>query len=67
MNFVKDAMFAVHKALSLTDKVDRVGQTLTEIAKEMRDHNDRIIKLETRLDTYVEMAVGQRQISNKKG
>ena len=59
MSLVKDAMLAMKEVLVLTEKVDQAGKTLTEIAKELKDHNNRIIRLET----YVE--IGQRQLSNK--
>lgn len=59
MSLVKDAMLAMKEVLVLTEKVDQAGKTLTEIAKELKDHNNRIIRLET----YVE--IGQRQLSNR--
>ena len=59
MSLVKDAMLAMKEVLVLTEKVDQAGKTLTEIAKELKDHNNRLIRLET----YVE--IGQRQLSNK--
>jgi len=33
--------------LLLTDKVDRAGKVLSEISSELRDHDRRLIRLET--------------------
>ena len=59
MSLVKDAVLAMKEVLILTEKVDQAGNTLSEIAKELRNHDKRIIRLET----FVE--IGQRQLSNK--
>ena len=56
MSVVKDAVAAMKEVLVLTDKVDQAGRTLTEIAKELREHDRRIVRLET----YIEIA--QRQL-----
>ena len=56
MSVVKDAVTAMKEVLVLTDKVDQAGYTLTEIAKELREHDRRIVRLET----YIEIA--QRQL-----
>jgi len=54
---VKDVMSAMKKVLLLTDKVDRAGKLLTEISGELRDHDRRLIRLET----MVEIAKTQSQ------
>ncbi|MCK5542606.1 MAG: hypothetical protein KAI40_07915 [Desulfobacterales bacterium] len=59
MSFVKDAIIAINKALTLSEKVGQVGQTLTQVSKELQNHNNRILVLETRLDTIFD--IGQRK------
>ncbi len=57
MSAIKDAVAAMKDILILTEKIDQVGKTLTEVSKELRDHDKRIVRLET----YVK--IGQRQLS----
>ena len=47
MSTVKDVISAMKEILLLTDKVDRAGTVLSEIANELRDHDRRLIRLET--------------------
>lgn len=47
MSAIKEAMTALKEVLLLADKVERVGSTLSEMTKELRDHDRRIIRLET--------------------
>jgi len=44
---IKDAISAMKKVLLMVDKVDRAGKVLTEISSELRDHDRRLIRLET--------------------
>jgi hypothetical protein len=46
----KEAMAAVKAALLLTEKVDQAGVALDKIANELRDHDRRIVRLETVLE-----------------
>jgi len=55
MSVVKDVVAAMKEVLMLTEKVDQAGKTLSEISKELRDHDRRIVRLET----FVE--IGQMQ------
>jgi len=57
MSIVKDAVVAMKEVLMLTEKIEQAGRTLTEISKELRDHDKRLVRLET----YIE--IGQRQLS----
>lgn len=50
MGALKDVMTAMKEVLLLTDKVDRAGQVLSEIAVELRDHDRRLIRLETMIE-----------------
>ena len=47
MSVVKDAVAAMKEVLLLTEKVNQAGKMLTEVAKELRDHDRRIVRLET--------------------
>lgn len=60
MSLVNDAMAAMKEVLLLTDKVDRAGTMLSEISKELREHDRRLIRLET----IVEIAKSQPRITD---
>jgi hypothetical protein len=47
---LKDAIAAMKEVALLSDKVEKAGQTLTEISKELRDHDRRLIVIETTID-----------------
>jgi len=55
MSVVMDVVAAMKEVLMLTEKVGQAGKTLSEISKELRDHDRRIVRLET----FVE--IGQMQ------
>lgn len=69
MSAVKDAITAIREALKLAEDVRRVGESLSAVAHELRDHDRRITRLEAKWETAVELAglrVGPgRQIENK--
>lgn len=50
MSVLKDAIAAMKEVVLLSDKVEKAGQTLTEISKELRDHDRRLIVIETTID-----------------
>jgi hypothetical protein len=52
-------MAAMKDVLLLTNKVDRAGSVLSEIAHGIRDHDRRLVRLET----IVEIAKNQHRIS----
>ncbi len=56
MSVIKDAVSAMKEILILTTKIDQAGKTLSEVSKELRDQDKRIVRLET----YVE--IGRRQL-----
>jgi len=58
---LKDVISAMKEVLLLTDKVGRAGAVLTEISGELRDHDRRLIRLET----MVEIAGKQHQVTNR--
>jgi hypothetical protein len=47
---LKDVISAMKEVLLLTDKMDRAGTVLTEISSELRDHDRRLIRLETMVE-----------------
>lgn len=61
MSTLKDAILAMKEVLLLTDKVERTGNVLTAISTELREHDRRLIRLET----MVELARTQRVIEPK--
>jgi hypothetical protein len=58
---LKDVVSALKEVLLLTDKVDRAGRMLSEISGELRDHDRRLIRLET----MVEVAKSQPRLTDK--
>jgi len=45
----------------MNDKVERTGQALSDLSKELRDHEGRLIRIET----FIEIAKDQQKISHK--
>lgn len=62
MSTLNDVMSALKEVLLLTDKVDRAGSVLSEISSELRDHDRRLIRLET----IVEIAKSHPRITKGK-
>ena len=60
MSTLKDVVSALKEVLLLTDKVDRAGRMLSEISGELRDHDRRLIRLET----MVEVAKSQPRLKD---
>jgi hypothetical protein len=58
---LKDVVSALKEVLLLTDKVDRAGRMLSEISGELRDHDRRLIRLET----MVEVAKSQPRLTDE--
>ena len=50
MSTVKDAISAIKEVLLLTEKVNSTGTLLTELAGELRDHDRRLIRIETMIE-----------------
>ena len=50
MSTLKDVISALKEVLLLTDKVNRAGMVLSEISGELRDHDRRLIRLETMVE-----------------
>ena len=62
MSVVKDAVAAMKEVLILSEKIDQAGKILTEVSKELRDHDRRIVRLET----YVEIGQNQQKIEHRR-
>jgi hypothetical protein len=56
LSAVKDAITAIREAMKLSDGVKRVGDSLKDISVELRDHEKRIIRLEAKWETAIEIA-----------
>lgn len=61
MSTLKDVISAMKEVLLLTDKVERTGYVLTEISKELREHDRRLVRLET----MVEIGKSQAQLTTE--
>ena len=51
------------EVLMLTDKVERAGNLLSDVSHELRDHDRRLVRLET----LVEVAQGSQRKLPRKG
>ena len=47
MSTLEDVISAIKEVWQLADKVDRAGTLLSELASEFRDHDRRLVRLET--------------------
>ena len=56
MSVVSDALAALREALKLADDVKRAGEALKDQARELRDQDRRITRLEAQWDTMMKMA-----------
>jgi hypothetical protein len=61
LSTLKDVISAMKEVLLLTDKVERTGGVLTEISKELREHDRRLVRLET----MVEIGKSQAQLTSE--
>jgi hypothetical protein len=44
---IKDAIAAMKEVILLSEKVERAGELLSDVSKELRDHDRRLVRLET--------------------
>lgn len=63
MSTLKDAISALKEVLLLTEKVNNTGNLLSELAGELRDHDRRLIRIET----MIEVARHQKSLPEDKG
>lgn len=50
MSTLKEAISAFKEVLLLTEKVNNTGNLLSELAGELRDHDRRLIRIETMIE-----------------
>ena len=50
MSTLKDVLSAVKEVLLLTNRVETVARSLSEVVHEVRDHDKRLIRLETMVE-----------------
>jgi uncharacterized protein YoxC len=65
MSAVKEAITALRDALRLADEVKRVGESLSGLAQEVRDHDRRLTRLEAKWETAMELA-GMRSAQGRR-
>jgi uncharacterized protein YlxW (UPF0749 family) len=60
MGLGSDFLSILKDTVKLTDSVERLNTANTKLQEKVEGINERVIKLETRLDTYVEIAKTKR-------
>ena len=69
MTIFGEAISAIREALKLSDDVKRAGDTLKELAKELREQDRRITRLEAKWEAVVDFSaargVGTRRLEDK--
>lgn len=61
MSVITDAVRAMKEVILLTDKVEKTGALLSEVSKELREHDGRLIRLETMVE-IAQFQSGQKRI-----
>jgi chromosome segregation ATPase len=56
---ISDAVSAIREVIKLTDDVKRAGETLKELAIEIRELDRRITRLEAQWDTALKFSTGR--------
>ena len=59
MSVFGEAIGAIREALKLADDVRRTGDTIKELAREVRDQDRRITRLEAQWDTAMAFTAGR--------
>ncbi len=60
MSLMKDFLAIIHNIAKLTNSVEQLSKANTKLQDKVADIDGRVIRLETRLDTYVEIAKASR-------
>jgi predicted RNase H-like nuclease (RuvC/YqgF family) len=68
LSTLSEAIAAIKEVIKLTDDVKRVGETLKELSKEMREHDRRITRLEAQWETALRLSTsrGFNQLEGKQ-
>jgi hypothetical protein len=61
-----EAIAAIREALKLADDVKRAGETLKDLAREVRDHDRRITRLEAQWETAMRLTQGTVRPASKR-
>lgn len=64
MSVFGEAIGAIREALKLADDVKRSGDTIKELARELREHDRRITRLEAQWETAIQL--GGRSASPRR-
>jgi hypothetical protein len=64
MSVFGEAIGAIREALKLADDVKRSGDTIKELARELREHDRRITRLEAQWETAIQL--GGRGVSSRR-
>lgn len=67
MSAVKEAISAIRDAMLLTDKVQKVGETLERMSGIIESHEKRLIRLEAKWETAIEIAAINRPARKIEG
>lgn len=67
MSAVKEAINAIRDAMLLADKVQKVGETLERMSNVVEGHEKRLIRLEAKWETAIEIAAINRSSRKIEG
>lgn len=62
MSVIKDTVKAMKEVLLLADKVEQAGNALSEISFELREHDRRLVRLETMVE-IAKIQSGQKSLN----
>ncbi len=60
MSIIKDAIASMKEVILISEKVERVGGVLSELSKEVRDHNDRLVRIETIIEMGIKTGLPKK-------
>jgi hypothetical protein len=60
MSIIKDAIASMKEVILISEKVERVGDVLSELSKEVRGHNDRLVRIETIIEMGIKTALPKK-------
>jgi hypothetical protein len=66
LSTLSDTIAALKEVIKLTDDVKRAGETLKELANELREHDRRITRLEAQWETALRLSTGRETNQRKR-
>ncbi len=57
MSIIKDAIASMKEVILISEKIERVGGVLSELSKEVRNHNNRLVRIETIIEIGTKTAL----------